>query len=187
MKRPTYKHPDFVSDTSEKRIENENKRLWLSLTINKDLDETLIVILKNPSRATKDISDKTVFTVTNYVYNNKGDHEVLKNIGKIIILNLIPFYETYSNLLSIKDFSIIDEENLEILKTFTKQHKNVIIAWGNPPAKLHKEYNFLKNKVLEFLKNNQNDVYYVDKLSNLENPKHGQVWGYSNALIRYSL
>jgi len=186
MKKPTYKHPKFVSDSSDKRIESENKRLWLSITIDKDLDETLIVILKNPSRATKDISDKTVFTVTNYVYNNKENYDVLKNIGKIVILNLIPFYETYSHLLSLKDFSIIDKENLETLNTFTKQNKNVIIAWGNPPANLHKEYNFLKNKVLEFLKNNKNDVYYVDRFSNLKNPKHGQVWGYKDKLIKFS-
>jgi hypothetical protein len=60
--KPTYKHPEFVLVTADKRIEKENKRLWLSLNIDKSATESLLVILKNPSRATKDISDKTVFT-----------------------------------------------------------------------------------------------------------------------------
>ena len=34
--KPTYKHPEFVLDTTDKRIETENKRLWLSLNKDKD-------------------------------------------------------------------------------------------------------------------------------------------------------
>ena len=69
--KPTYNHPDFVLETADQRIEKENKRLWLSLLIDKNAIESLLVILKNSSRATKDISDKTVFTLTNYVNKNK--------------------------------------------------------------------------------------------------------------------
>ena len=52
MTSPVYKHPDFVTETKDCRIEKENKRLWLSLTIDEDLSDSLIVVLKNPSRAT---------------------------------------------------------------------------------------------------------------------------------------
>ena len=70
MAKPVYKHPPFVIATSDKRIKSENKRLWLSITTDKNLKDTVLVILKNPSRATKDISDKTVYNVTSFIYKN---------------------------------------------------------------------------------------------------------------------
>ena len=87
MTKPVYRHPHFVIRTAEKRIQKENKRLWLNITIDKEKDESIVVILKNPSRATKDISDKTVFKKHAHVIVAWGDcpkglyteYEVLKN------------------------------------------------------------------------------------------------------------
>jgi hypothetical protein len=183
--KPTYKHPNFVLDTSDKRIESENKRLWLSLLIDKNAKESLLVILKNPSRATKNISDKTVFTVTNYVHKNRNKYSALKNIGTITIINLIPFYETYANQLVILGTKIIDKQNLDVINDLTLKHKKVIVAWGNHPKGLHKEYEELKQKTLDILKLNRNNVFYLDKLSKSGNPKHGQVWGYENELLKF--
>lgn len=185
--KPTYKHPDFVLETADKRIENENKRMWLSLLIDKNAKENLLVILKNPSRATKDISDKTVFNVTNYIYKNREKYLPFMNVGTIIILNLIPFYQTYSELLATSNLSIIDNENLQTIKDLTTKHKTVIIAWGDPPKGLFNEYEELKKSIVEILKFNKNNVYYVDRLSKSGNPKHGQVWGYENKLLSYRL
>lgn len=123
MTKPIYKHPDFVTNTEDKRIEKENKRYWLSLTIDSKLKDSLLVILKNPSRATKDISDKTVFTVTNYVYKNKNKYLQFKDIGIVVILNLIPFYQTYAELLAISDINIIDEKNFQLLTNLPKNIK----------------------------------------------------------------
>jgi hypothetical protein len=183
--KPTYKHPDFVLATSDKRIESENKRLWLSLLIDKNAKESLLVILKNPSRATKNISDKTVFTVTNYVHKNRNKYSTLKNIGTIIIINLIPFYETYADQLVILGAKIIDKQNLDIINDLTLNHKNVIVAWGDHPKGLRKEYEELKQSTLDILKLNRNNVFYLDKLSKSGNPKHGQVWGYENELLKF--
>lgn len=183
--KPTYKHPNFVLDTSDKRIESENKRLWLSLLIDKNAKESLLVILKNPSRATKNISDKTVFTVTNYVHKNRNKYSALKNIGTITIINLIPFYETYANQLVILGTKIIDKQNLDVINDLTLKHNKVIVAWGNHPKGLHKEYEELKQKTLDILKLNRNNVFYLDKLSKSGNPKHGQVWGYENELLKF--
>ena len=181
----TYKHPNFVLETSDKRIESENKRLWLSLLIDKYAKESLLVILKNPSRATKNISDKTVFTVTNYVHKNRNKYSALKNIGTITIINLIPFYETYANQLVILGTKIIDKQNLDVINDLTLKHNKVIVAWGNHPKGLHKEYEELKQKTLDILKLNRNNVFYLDKLSKSGNPKHGQVWGYENELLKF--
>jgi len=183
MSKPVYKHPCFILDKNFKRT--ENKRYWLELTLNKKSKENLVVIMKNPSRATLEVSDKTVFNVCNYVFKNINDRNELKNIGKIIILNLIPFFETYSKELITFKEKIIDEENLEFIKTYTSKNRKVIIAWGNHPTGLSKEYEILKRDVFEILRNNKNEIFYVDKLSKSGNPKHAQVWGYKNELINY--
>lgn len=138
--------------------------------------------MKNPSRATLEVSDKTVSNVCNYIVLNKNNRDELKDIGKIIILKLIPFYETYSKELICLKEQIIDQENLEVIKKITSRDRTVIIAWGNHPSKLYKEYEIIKQKVLRILEVNKNEVYYVDKLSNAGNPKHGQIWGYFDKL-----
>lgn len=186
MTQQVYRHPAFVSRTNDKRIENENKRLWLSLTIDKNCNETIVVILKNPSRATKDISDKTVSNVTKYIHNNRNKYSQFKSVGTIIILNLIPYYETYSNQLLLSTNNIIDKKNLKVIKELTTKHKNIIAAWGDPPKGLLKEYEILKNLVLDHLKFNENNVFYVDKISKKGNPKHGQVWSHKNPLMPFN-
>ena len=186
MTKPVYYHPEFVTQAVDKRIVEENKRLWLTLTIDKDKKESIVVILKNPSRATKDISDKTVYTVTTYIHKNREKYKQLNNVGTIIILNLIPFYETYSDQLINSKFELIDVKNMDVIKEFTSKHKNVIIAWGDHPKGLLKQYKELTDTVLSILKANKNNIYYVDKLSKKLNPKHGQVWAYNNLLNNYS-
>jgi len=184
--KPTYKHPKFVLGTADKRVEIENKRLWLSLIIDKNSTESLLVILKNPSRATKDISDKTVFNVTNYVYRNREKYSALRNIGTVIIINLIPFYETYADQLTTSGVRIIDKQNQDTITDLTSKHKNVIVAWGDHPKGLYKEYEQLKQNTFDTLRKNKNNVFYVDKLSKNGNPKHGQVWGYENELLSFN-
>ncbi len=188
MKKPIYKHPDFVKEKKDLRDQKSGKRYWLELTINQSKKETIIVIMKNPSRATKEISDKTVYNVTNYIYKNSECYKELKDIGKIIILNLIPLYKTYSKELVNQGQLIKDKNNLEIISNFSKEIKKVIIAWGNYPKGLKNEFEEIKNSVLHILNENNNLVYYVDKLSELQkNPKHGQVWKYRDPLHLYTI
>lgn len=185
MTKPTYRHPEFVLNTADHRT--ETKRYWLKLTIDNSKADNIIVILKNPSRATKDVSDKTVFNVTNYIEKNSGTYKCLNNIGTITIVNLIPLYETYSDKLAYLTTSVFDDENLKTIDGLTSQNKNVIIAWGNHPSGLYKEYEKIKASVLDILSKNKNDVYFVHKMTNNGNPKHGQVWGYADELINYKL
>ena len=73
---------------------NNTKRYALHLELDNHASEALVVILKNPSRATTQVSDKTVFNVSNYIYKNQNKHEALRNIGSIFIVNLMPHYQT---------------------------------------------------------------------------------------------
>ncbi|WP_303317069.1 DUF1643 domain-containing protein [Flavivirga abyssicola] len=180
MKKPTYKYPDFVTKVE---LKSENgKRYWLNLVIDKNKSGGITIILKNPSRADKLISDKTVFNVSNYIYRNREKYSELENVGQITILNLIPNYLTDSN--GLKEFkeTIVNQENIWALNKFCQKNKNVIIAWGNHPIGLYHEYEQLKTEVKKILTGNKNQVFYVDRLTNAGNPKHGQVWGYENKL-----
>lgn len=181
MRKPVYKYPSFVQDVELEKT--DNKRFWLKLLIDESKSESIIIILKNPSRANKEISDKTVYNVSNYIYRNRDRYDVLKDIGKVIILNLIPHYETYSNKLEPLKDEVICAENLRIINRLSSEHSKVIIAWGNHPSGLFQEYENLKIQVMKILTNNSNKVFYVDKFSTAGNPKHGQVWGYSNNLL----
>ena len=58
----------------------------------------------------------------------------------------------------------------------------MIIAWGDHPKGLKDDYNELVAYALETLNKNENNVFYVDKISKNGNPKHGQVWSYSDEL-----
>lgn len=182
MSKPVYHHPTFVIEASDLRT--DEKRYWLKLKISDTEKENIIVILKNPSRATKDISDKTIFTLTNYIYKNRNNYDALKNVGYITILNLIPYFETYSENLAKNKVKIFDEENMKLIKEFSANTKNIITAWGNAPSGLFTDYEKVKLTVQEILKSNKNSVYFVDKYSIDGNPKHAQVWGYQDKLIQ---
>jgi len=180
MKKPVYNYPNFV-----KKVELEktkDKRFWLKLTIDESKRETIIVILKNPSRANKEVSDKTVYNVLSYLYKNRDKYGVLSNVKSVIIVNLIPHYQTYSNKLESLKNDVVCADNLDTIKRVTAENSNVLIAWGNPPKGLCEEYKTLKNRVLKILSDNDNKIFYVDKFSFLGNPKHGQIWGYSDQL-----
>tara|TARA_R110002072_G_C7733028_1_gene515920 strand:+ start:118 stop:678 length:561 start_codon:yes stop_codon:yes gene_type:complete len=180
MKKPTYKYPNFVSKVE---LKSENgKRYWLNLKIDENKTDGITVILKNPSRADKNISDKTVFNVSNYIHRNREKYSEFKNVGEITILNLMPNYMTESS--GLKEFkeTIIDQENIRTLNEFCAKNEKVIIAWGNHPSGLYNEYEELKKSTKEILTKNKNQVFFVDRMTNAGNPKHGQVWGYENEL-----
>jgi hypothetical protein len=176
-----YRYPKCVEGKIDLCGE-ENKRFFLKLPICKDKNEAIAVILKNPSKANKEQSDYTVSHVVNYIKQNK----YLKDIGDIIILNLIPFYET--NSAKLKDYKdkLKDKKNLSIIERELKKKelKKVIIAWGNHPKYCSREYKEIKDYVINILKENKDEVYFIDKCSKEGNPKHGQVWRYADKLIK---
>jgi len=181
MTKPTYRYPEFVSKVELKS--EHGKRYWLKLEIDKEKTEGIMVILKNPSRANELISDKTVYNVSNYIYRNRKNYTELRNVGTITILNLMPNYLTESDGLIQFKKSIIDPINIKTLKEFCSIHNKVIIAWGNHPKGLYDEYELLKAEVTKIISENRSQVFYVDKMTQAGNPKHGQVWGYKDELV----
>jgi len=173
-KKPFYSYPEEYVDINGIKMcceESENKRYCLEIPLkNRNQDNGIVVILKNPSRAKAKEADKTISTVIRYI----SKKEELKDIGKIVILNLMPVYETYSDKLTEDN---IDDKNMEYIVHYTRKYKKTIIAWGNKPKNFRAEkYKELCDIVLKILKDNE--VFRVGEISEKGNPKHGQVWRY---------
>lgn len=89
--------------------------------------EELIVLLKNPSRATEKNSDRTINKVINDLYNTE-----YINVSKITFINVFPFYITDSRKLSIFDNEMKNKEQNEknkyeaILDKNLNKIKNII-------------------------------------------------------------
>ncbi len=180
-----HKYPSFVISKIRDTDKDESKRYWLNIVIDETKTESITVILKNPSKATEEHSDHTVNRVINYIHNNRETIEELKNIGTITILNLIPLYETVSSKLKAMNLPIYDEKNVEVIREHCEKSDKLIIAWGNHPKRLSKEYKVLRGEVLEIIKQSNSKVFYVQSLSKAGNPRHGQVWAYYDQLKKY--
>lgn len=181
QRKPVYLHPEFVLRPVTLR-RTEDKRYWLRMRFDNGGKDTVIVILKNPSRATGEVSDKTVFTVANYIYKNCKTNPLLKTAGSVVILNLIPAYETYSERLKERNEALADKKNLKYIKRFAKEASVIIAAWGDAPKGLEAEYHELRDEVIKGLFETGKVVYYLDKISKKGNPKHGQIWGYKDKM-----
>lgn len=182
MSKPVYHYPEFVQDVQLKKT--DSKRYWLKLIIDDSKAEGITIILKNPSRADKIHSDKTVYNVSSYIYRNRKNYKELSTIGTITILNLMPHYMTDSSKLHNLRDHLPDPENIKTLKTVCAANKKVIIAWGNHPKGLYNEYQELKSTVMQILFKAHNEVFFVDRMTKAGNPKHGQVWAYKDILRR---
>jgi len=178
-----HKYPDFI--IVKRYLQQNGKRYFLELEFDNDKPGSIVVILKNPSKATDKYSDHTVNRVSNFIYKNRRNYDMLRDIGKVVILNLTPFYETESHKLKNLTETIIENKNLMTIDKYLQQHKTVIIAWGDHPRYFYEEYQNLKEKVFDIFKRYKNEVYYVNSFSLQGNPRHGQVWGYTNELLRY--
>jgi len=175
-----YTYPEFANVT---RIHQEaGRRYSMEIELNPGGSKTFIVIQKNPSRANAEVSDHTINRVLNYLYRNQGKYASLEGLQKVVFLNLIPWYETYSDRLAEKQTELSDPKNLHTIEASLSSGNPCIIAWGNPPKGLGKPYAALAEKVLGLLERYGNSVYHVGGLTHLGYPRHGQIWGYTDPL-----
>ena len=100
----------------------------------------------------------------------------------VVILNLIPWYETYSERLRKREKELSDPENLKTIEAYLSAGNPCIIAWGNPPTGLAQPYAVLSEDVRTLLSRFGNSVYHVGALTRLGYPRHGQIWGYTDPM-----
>ena len=175
-----YTYPQFARVSSIRQ--EVGKRYSMEIDFDSEGSQTWVVIQKNPSRADSRVSDHTINRVLNYLYRSREKYPCLQRVGRVVFLNLIPLYETYSDRLAKKDKVLEDPENLKTIEAYLSKGSPCIIAWGNPPKGLRKPYEVLSEKVQSLFGKYGNSVYHVGRLTRLGYPRHGQIWGYADAI-----
>lgn len=203
----TFSYPDFIDTTLITGLidSSYNRRFLLSIPLSAEAKNSLLVILKNPSCATTIECDVTINRIINYVELNKTN-PLLKKIDKIEIVNLFAYYETYSDSLkgvyeefgeeflvgndnlSTDDVYLLELNNDQIINEAIPNASLVILAWGDSAKGIKSLYRKRVKQVKGFVKhlNMINSVFYVNSISKDGNPKHAQIWGYSDKLIKYT-
>lgn len=175
-----YRYPEFVCKKDIRIREVNGKRYFLKIRVRDSDGESILVILKNPSKATGIRSDKTVSTVLRYVYEN------CKKASYVTIVNLFPNYCTDSNkLVKQIEGKVADSENIEEIRNQIVDCSRVIVAWGKHPRKLKEEAEKVKKLIFPLLKGKK--VESVVRTPPTENPLHGQVWSYAYKLKPYKI
>ncbi|WP_257146092.1 DUF1643 domain-containing protein [Bacillus thuringiensis] len=145
-------------------IGDVSKRYSLEISINtSNAKSTATVIMMNPSKATKICSDDTVNKVLRFFKKYKNIP-----IKKVTILNLFPYYETYSAELAKyvdKNESNDLQDNIDSFENYIDESDLIVLAWGDVPsgfsAKTHNKY---VKKTMDIITAVQKrDVVYVFK------------------------
>jgi hypothetical protein len=165
----------------------QGKRYRMEIEIDPTGSGTFVVIQKNPSRANAEVSDHTINRVLNYLYLNREKNACLRGVRRVVFLNLIPWYETYSDRLIEKEKELYDPKNLSVIAAYLSSGDPCIIAWGNPPKGLREAYKSLTGNVLALLSKHSNPLYHVGEFTRLGFPRHGQIWGYTDPMRNIKL
>lgn len=176
----THSYPDFARVAAIDQ--NEGKRYSLEIALEGPGGDPLLVIQKNPSRADAKVSDHTINRVLRYLHHHRRQIPWLRNTGRVVFLNLIPWHETYSENLARIPQGLSDPGNLRAIARFASTGGPCIIGWGNPPKGLKAPYAGLSEQVLGVLREAGNPLFHVGTLTRLGYPRHGQFWGYRDPL-----
>ncbi len=150
-------------------------------------DETMTVILKNPSSANEKRADSTIRKVETFVYKRFQKTRYLN------IYNIFAFRATDAiELHRLMQESGIDEgvgpENDMYLIELLKNSDNLIVAWGGPSGIDKKIYQERISSVKNIVqKNYANPVFQVCGVKPTSEPLHGLMWGYEYDLKTITL
>lgn len=135
-----YKYKEFVDKPRIKFIgETNNKRYLLEIPFKNKGVKKVLVILKNPSKANKSLSDLTIDRVLTFCHN--------EGYGKVYIMNLFSHYSTKPNgitqLIDDGRYSeAVGDKNDSILKEVLGMVDEVIVAWGG--NSIRRKYYYIK-------------------------------------------
>lgn len=160
----------FVKNVEVEIDDSTNSRYLLEVDLDNNNEEAVAVIMKNPSKANKDKSDKTINNVLEVAYRER--------FGKVFILNLYSYYSPDVN--QIKDLidankkEHLDKNDEWINKVMTRVDK-VIIGWGTIQGSnsIKKQYDNRVKKVYDMVKE-KNLIVIDEDFSESRYPKHPQ-------------
>lgn len=159
----------------------KNERNLLTIPLRNEGNKKILVIMKNPSKANKEISDRTINNVIKFCFNN--------GYCKVNIMNLFSYYSTDPNGITKlidqgKYVDAVGKQNDQILINTSIHIDDVIVAWGGNSINRERYYKKRISEVLEIIKNK--NIYYVESISkNGLYPKHAQVWSVNQDIEMY--
>ena len=196
---PVYRYPSYV--TNVETIDYQGtvaRRSKLTIKLAREGVRQALFVMMNPSRATSEISDKTVNGVIKYTFEHS---DVLSSISRIVVLNLYTVYETASGQLGSLvaqhgfEFAAGNDrqsfpKNDELLSQEVNNSKFVIAAWGKPTATIQvlRECGYFR-RILDVLPILESQKTFHLDTSLRENlyPKHPVLINYSWALNRLNI
>ncbi|MGG1689420.1 DUF1643 domain-containing protein [Heyndrickxia ginsengihumi] len=177
-------YKDYVKK-DEIQIETDfsnNLRYLLEIPLINDSNKTVLVIMKNPSKADQYESDRTINNVLKFCYS--------KQYSKVYIMNLYSYYSTEPD--GIADLIKNNQEMLAIgscndliLRQTSQKVHDVIVAWGSNTFGCTEKYKKRIKQVTSIIDGKR--IYYVESISKCRwYPKHAQVWSVNNDIAMKS-
>lgn len=170
---------DYVLNVEVEIDEIINARYVLVADLNQNNTSSCAIIMKNPSKANKEISDKTVNNVLEVAYNH--------GFSKVYILNLYSYYSP--KVKDIKDLILANtsehlNRNNKVIADTMIHVNEVIVAWGTiqGSAELMKNYNNRIKTIYNFIKNKKILVLDED-FTHSRFPKHPQTLALNSSNI----
>lgn len=160
----------YVTNVEVDIDELTNSRYLLVAEFDNDNKEAVAIIMKNPSKANDEKSDKTVNNVLEVAYR--------EGFGKAYILNLYCYYSP--NVKDIKDLINANNEvdlnkNDECIQKVMDKVDRVIVGWGTIQGSKSflQQYDNRVKRVYELIKHKELNVLDED-FTNSHYPKHPQ-------------
>ena len=184
MKRKVkHEYQDCVDKDNIYINRNNEYRYTLSIPLINGYKRSVLVIMKNPSKADGENSDHTINNVIKFCNNQ---------YNKVYIMNLFPYYSTdpvgIKEFISSDRFAEIMRHNIILLEKLLCDVDDIIVAWGGNSIGNKKEYQKAINKVTQIIKGSNKKVYAVRKRycnKDRKYPWHAQVWAVNHDLEKY--
>jgi len=157
-----------VSNMKPIDVINVRYSLQLNSTNGNNTNRTLLVLMMNPSGATLTISDRTTNGVLAIADKN--------HYGKVITINVLPYYCTKLLALDINKLDCNQEEiNILCIKSRIAECTDILVATGCPAMKVNLavklRFYINYNKILNMIKCSSLSVYVLG-LTQGNYPKH---------------
>lgn len=161
---------------------SSNLRYLLEVPLINNTNKSVLVIMKNPSKADQYESDRTINNVLKFCNS--------KQYSKVYIMNLYSYYSTDPNAIaelikSGQEMLAIGRENDRILQQTSEKVNDVIVAWGSNTFNCTEKYKKRIKRVTNIIKGKE--ISYVESISECRwYPKHAQIWSVNHDIQMYS-
>jgi hypothetical protein len=196
---PVYRYPSYVRAVRADGSTNPMpRRSRLTIDLDRPNGSQALFVMMNPSKATSEISDKTVNGIIKYTYEKCS---ALSSVSRIVVLNLYTVYETASgelaNLIAQYGYDCAvgndgqcEITNDDVISLEAGRSEIVVTAWGKPSVsdKVLRECGYFRRivEVLELIEGyrpHHMDTYLRENLY----PKHPRGIDYSWVLNRLNV